>query len=419
MLNPGHPTTPTQDPHRAALSGVRVLDITQVMAGPFCTMLLGDLGADVIKVEPPGGDPTRKMAGSRGTESPSYWAINRNKRGIVVNLKDPRGQQLVRDIAARADILVENYKPGVMARLGLSYEEIRKINPAIVYASISGFGQTGPYAAKGGFDLVAQGMSGIMSVTGDVGLPPMKCGVPVTDLAAGLLALYAILAAYIHRLRTGEGQYIDTSLLEAGIALSVWESAQYFSGRGIPEPMGSAHRMSAPYQAIRCADGYITLGAANQRTWERLARAIGRPDLLERAEYRDDTGRVQNRRRLAEEIESVTSTRPREHWLRVLEEAGVPCGPILNYAEVFSDPHVQARGVVQEVDHPVGGRIRMVGPVVKMSATPARIHRRPPMYGEHTIAVLREIGRSDEEIQNLLKDGVVEATSASKGTDFA
>lgn len=418
-MNPGHPAIATKDTHPAALSGVRVLDITQVMAGPFCTMLLGDLGADVIKVEPPGGDPTRKMAGSRGTESPSYWAINRNKRGIVVNLKDPRGQQLVRDLAARADILVENYKPGVMARLGLSYEEIRKINPAIVYASISGFGQTGPYAAKGGFDLVAQGMSGIMSVTGDAGLPPMKCGIPVTDLAAGLLALYAILAAYIHRLRTGEGQYIDTSLLEAGIALSVWESAQYFSGRGIPEPMGSAHRMSAPYQAIRCADGYITLGAANQRTWERFARAIGRPDLLERPEYRDDTGRVQNRHRLAEEIEAVTATRPREHWLHVLEQAGVPCGPILNYAEVFSDPHVQARGVVQEIDHPVGGRIKMVGPVVKMSATPARIHRRPPVYGEHTVAVLREIGRSDEEIRNLLEEGVVEATSVSNGSGFA
>lgn len=409
-MGAGQGAVPAGDPQQVALKGVRVLDITQVMAGPFCTMLLGDLGADVIKVEPPGGDPTRKMAGSQGMESPSYWAINRNKRGIVVNLKDARGQQLVRDLAARADILVENYKPGVMARLGLSYEDIRQINPGIVYASISGFGQTGPYATKGGFDLVAQGMSGIMSVTGDEGLPPMKCGIPITDLAAGLLALHAILAAYIHRLRTGEGQYIDVSLLEAGIALSVWESAQYFSGRGIPQPMGSAHRMSAPYQAIRCADGYITLGAANQRTWERFAHAIGRPDLLDRPEYRDDTGRVQNRRRLAEEIEAVTSTRPRAHWLEVLEKAGVPCGPILNYAEVFSDPHVQARGLVQEIEHPAGGRIRVVGPAIKMSATPARIHRRSPLYGEHTVEVLRELGRSNDDIGALLEDGVVEAT---------
>ncbi|BDG61006.1 CaiB/BaiF CoA transferase family protein [Caldinitratiruptor microaerophilus] len=398
---------------KQALSGVRVLDVTQVMAGPFCTMLLGDMGADVIKVEPPGGDPTRKMAGSLGTESPSFWAINRNKRGIVLNLKDERGREIFRSLAARSDILVENYRPGVMDSFGLGYEDLRKVNPGLIYASISGFGHTGPYAQRGGFDLVAQGMSGIMSITGEVGLPPMKCGIPITDLGAGLFALQAILAAYVHRLRTGEGQYIDASLLEAGVALSVWESAQYFSGRGIPEPMGSAHRMSAPYQAIRCADGYITLGAANQRTWERFAHAIGRPDLIERPEYRDDTNRVKNRHQLAREIEEVTSTRPRAHWLKVLDEAGVPCGPILNYAEVFADPHVQERGMVQEIDHPVGGRIRVLGPAVKLSETPARIRRPSPLYGEHTAEVLRELGYSDEDIRTLAEAGVV--TMARRG----
>ncbi|TMA57551.1 MAG: CoA transferase, partial [Deltaproteobacteria bacterium] len=258
------------------------------MAGPFCTMLLGDLGADVIKVEPPGGDSTRQMVGSVGTESPSFWAVNRNKRGIVLNLKDPRGQEIFHSLAARVDMLVENYRPGVMDSFGLGYEDLREVNPGLIYASISGFGHTGPYAQRGGFDLVAQGMSGIMSITGEVGLPPMKCGIPITDLGAGLLALQAILAAYIYRLRTGTGQYVDTSLLEAGIALSVWESTQYFSGRGVPEPMGSAHRMVAPYQAIQCADGYLTLGAANQRTWERFAQAIGRPDLIDRPEYASD-----------------------------------------------------------------------------------------------------------------------------------
>jgi len=392
---------------KQALDGVRVLDATQVMAGPFCTMLLGDLGADVVKVEPPEGDTTRTMAGSRGTESPGFWSINRNKRGIVLNLKDARGQEIFRALAARADILVENYRPGAMAALGLGYADLRALNPALVYASISGFGATGPYATRGGFDLVAQGMSGIMSVTGEAGQAPVKCGVPLTDLGAGLLALQAVLAAYVHRLRTGEGQHVDTSLLEAGIALSVWESAQYFSGGGVPEPMGSAHRMFAPYQAIRCADGHINLGAANARTWERLARALGRADLLERPEYRAAEDRVRNRRRLAEEIEAVTATRPRAHWLKLLDEEGIPCGPILDYAEVFADPQVRERGMVQEMDHPEGGRIRVVGPAVKLSETPARLRRPSPRLAEHTAEVLRELGYADAEVQALAAAGVV------------
>ena len=391
---------------KQALSGIRVLDVTQVMAGPFCTMLLGDLGADVIKVEPPGGDSTRQMVGSVGTESPSFWAVNRNKRGIVLNLKDPRGQEIFHSLAARVDMLVENYRPGVMDSFGLGYEGLREVNPGLIYASISGFGHTGPYAQRGGFDLVAQGMSGIMSITGEVGLPPMKCGIPITDLGAGLLALQAILAAYIYRLRTGIGQHVDTSLLEAGIALSVWESTQYFSGRGVPEPMGSAHRMVAPYQAIQCADGYLTLGAANQRTWERFAQAIGRPDLIDRPEYASDKLRMQNRHQLAQEIEAVTVTRPRTYWLKVLDEVGVPCGPILNYAEVFADPHVQERGMVQEIDHPVGGRIQALGPAVKLSETPASLSRPSPLYGEHTAEVLRELGYTDRDIQELVESGV-------------
>ncbi|MBX6351189.1 MAG: CoA transferase, partial [Clostridia bacterium] len=390
----------------APLAGVRVLDLTQVMAGPFCTMLLGDMGADVVKVEPPEGDPTRYMAGNRGTESPSFWALNRNKRSVVLNLKDPRGREVARRLARSADILVENYRPGVMRSFGLAYEDLAPENPGLVYASISGFGQTGPYAERGGFDLVAQGMSGIMSVTGDEGLPPMKAGIPVTDLGAGLLALQAILGAYIHRLREGRGQYLETSLLEAGIAFSVWEAAQYFSGRGVPRPLGSAHRMSAPYQAIRCADGYITVGAANQRTWERLARAIGREDLLARADFRDDTRRVRNRGALVAEIESVTRARPRAHWLRLFEAAGVPAGPILDYAEVFADPHVRAREVVRTLEHPVGGTVRFVGPVVRMSETPPEVRLRPPLLGEHTVEVLVGLGLDEAEVRRLLEDGV-------------
>jgi len=392
---------------KQALSGVRVLDFTQVMAGPFCAMLLGDLGAEVVKVEPPGGDTTRRMGNRQGMESTGFWAVNRNKRGIVLNLKDPRGQEIVRSLITRTDILVENYRPGVLDAFGLGHKDLREINPRLIYTSISGFGSTGPYAHKGGFDLVAQGMSGIMSITGEVGMPPVKCGIPVTDLGAGLFALQAILAAYIHRLHTGEGQYIDTSLFEAGVALSVWESTQYFSTGEIPEPMGSAHRMSAPYQAIRCADGYLTLGAANQRTWERFAHAIGLPELVDRPEYVDDRRRVQNHHQLAQEIEVVTATKPRSSWLKVLEEVGVPCGPILNYAEVFADPQVQARGMVQEMDHPVGGRIRVLGPAAKLSETPARLSRPAPLYGEHSAEILREAGYGDTDIQQLAEAGVV------------
>jgi crotonobetainyl-CoA:carnitine CoA-transferase CaiB-like acyl-CoA transferase len=392
---------------KQALAGLRVLDATQVMAGPFCAMLLGDLGADVVKVEPPGGDTTRTMAGGRDGESPGYWGVNRNKRGIVLNLKDERGQRIFRALAARCDVLIESGRPGAMSALGLGYEDLRAECPALIYASISGFGQTGPYAARGGFDLVAQGMSGLMSVTGEPGRPPAKCGVPVTDLTAGLLTLQAILAAYVHRLRTGEGQHIDASLLEAGVALSVWESAQYFSGGGVPEPLGSAHRMFAPYQAIRCSDGYITLGSASTRTWERLARAIEREDLLDRPEYAHATDRVRNRARLVSEIESATSMRPRAHWLALFEREGVPCGPILDYAEVFADPHVRAREMVAEVDHPRAGRIRVVGPAVKLSETPARVARPSPLYGQHTEEVLGELGYTFYEIRALAVDGVV------------
>ncbi|HEV8339466.1 MAG TPA: CoA transferase, partial [bacterium] len=256
----------------SALAGTRVLDLSQVMAGPFCTMLLADMGAEVVKVEPPQGDSTRQMSGSRGGESPSFWAVNRNKRGVVLDLKNPRGVEICRRLAERADVLVENYRPGALDRLGLGYEALRPLNPGLIYASISGYGQTGPLRERGGFDLVAQGESGIMSVTGLPGGSPVKCGIPICDLGAALFLTYGILSAALHRVRTGEGQRVETSLLDAGIALSVWEAAEYFATGSSPLPTGSAHRMSAPYQAFRCQDGYITIGAANQRSWERLCR---------------------------------------------------------------------------------------------------------------------------------------------------
>jgi crotonobetainyl-CoA:carnitine CoA-transferase CaiB-like acyl-CoA transferase len=374
------------------------------MAGPFCAMQLCDMGADVIKVEPPEGDSTRRMAGRLGSDSPSFNAVNRGKRGIVLDLKSPAGQDAFRRLARRADVIVENYRPGVMRRFGLDHAALTADHPGLIYASISGYGQTGPSASKGGFDLVAQGVSGLMSITGEPGRPPVKAGVPLTDLGAALFALSGILAALIYRARTGRGQYIDTSLVEAGVALSVWEATEYFSGVGIPQPMGSAHRMSAPYQAVRCADGYITLAAANDRLFIRLCELLNRPEWASDPAFVDDTNRVRNKAKLAAAIETVTIEQPRQFWLDLFDENGIPCGPINDYAQVFADPQVTARGMAVEVEHPTLGRIRALGSPIKMSETPPLVGRRAPLLGEHTEEVLREAGLSDQEIARLQRE---------------
>ena len=383
---------------RVALEGVRVLDVSQVMAGPFCAMQLCDMGADVIKVEPPAGDSTRRMAGAHGSDSAAFDAVNRGKRGIVLNLKTPAGQEAFRRLLDRTDILVENHRPGVMKAFGLDYAALAPHYPGLIYASISGYGQTGPYASKGGFDLIAQGVSGIMSVTGEPGRPPVKCGVPLTDLGAALVAVTAILAALHYRTTSGRGQLIDIALVDAGVALSVWEAAQYFGEGVIPEPLGSAHRLLAPYQAIRCADGYITLGAANDRLFERLAALLEHPEWVTQPDYLNATLRVRHRATLVERIEAITSQQPRAHWLALFEANGIPAGPINNYAEAFADPQVQARDMVIGVDHPTLGRLRTPGSPLKMSETPPRVDRRAPLLGEHTADVLREVGYSDEQI---------------------
>jgi crotonobetainyl-CoA:carnitine CoA-transferase CaiB-like acyl-CoA transferase len=381
-----------------ALEGIRVLDVTQVMAGPFCAMQLCDMGADVIKVEPPEGDSTRRMAGARGTDSPGFNAVNRGKRGIVLDLKSTAGQTAFRRLLRRTDILIENNRPGVMRSFGLDHASLAAEYPALIYASISGYGQTGPDASKGGFDLIAQGVSGLMSVTGEPGRPPVKVGVPLTDLGAGLFALSAVLAALYYRTRTGRGQYIDTSLVEAGIALSVWESAEYFAEGTIPGPLGSAHRMFAPYQAIRCADGFITLGSANDRLFQRLCKLLGHPEWVTESDYATATLRVRNRAALAERIESITSGETRQHWLARFDEAGIPCGPINNYAEAFADPQIRAREMVVEIEHPTLGRVRTPGSAIKMSETPPAVARAAPLLGQHTREVLREVGYSDGDI---------------------
>ena len=364
---------------------MRVLEITQVMSGPFCGLLLGDLGADVIKVEKPAGDDSRRMAPPTiNGESVAFMAINRNKRGLGLNLKSEDAREIFRKLAAKSDVLIENFRPETMPDFGLGYSDLSALNPALIYCSISGFGQTGPYRKRRGFDLVAQAMSGLMSITGHADQPPVKVGVPMADLNAGIYACYAILAAYIHRLKTGEGQRIDTSLLEGGLAYTFWESSIYFATGVNPPPMGSAHRLSAPYQALRAADGYVALGAANQRTWEQLCTAIERLDLLDDPRFATNADRTQHQRELAEILEAVFSGKPVAEWLTVLEQAGVPAGPVYNMEQVYLDPQVRAREMVLDVEHPIAGLTKAIGIPVKLSETPGKIRRPAPALGQHT-----------------------------------
>jgi crotonobetainyl-CoA:carnitine CoA-transferase CaiB-like acyl-CoA transferase len=387
----------------SALDGVVVLDLTQVMAGPFCTMLLGDLGADVIKVEPPEGDLSRRMGGARlrlrGDDQAPFLALNRNKRSVVLDLKRADERARLLELAAAADVMVESFRPGVVRRLGVDYEAIALVNPGIVYASISGFGQTGPYADRPGFDLIAQGMAGVMSVTGEGGGEPVKCGVPIADLAAGLYASNGILAALLARARTGFGQYIETSLFEAALALSVWETTEYWATGDAPRPCGSAHRLNAPYQAFRTADGYITIAALTAGQWTGLCRVLGRDDLAADARFATNEARMADLPSLVGEMETALAAATTDTWVERLLAAGVPAGPILDYRQVFDDPHTIARGMIESIEHPVEGRIRTLGFPLGLSGTPPRVRRPPPLLGEHTTEVLREFAVRTEQSQ--------------------
>jgi crotonobetainyl-CoA:carnitine CoA-transferase CaiB-like acyl-CoA transferase len=391
------------------LAGITVVDLTRVLAGPYCTMLLGDMGADVIKIEHPvSGDDTRGFGPPYlNGESAMFLAINRNKQSLTLNLKHDEAKQILAKLIASADVLVENFRPGTMANLGFDYTAARQLNPRLIYCSISGFGQTGPYARRGGYDTIAQAMSGIMSATGHPDMPPAKAGVPIADIGTGMFAAFGIVCAYIARQRTGEGQLVDTSLLETSIALSLVESATFLAGGELPVPLGSTHRRNAPHGAFRVKDGYIAITADSAHFWQRFCQIMELEALLQDPRFKTNADRVANKHLLQEIIETVTTTQTGSYWLERLGNAEIPCGPVNSYAEVFNDPHVRARQMLIEVEHPVAGKVQMTGLNVKLSHTPGALRHPAPTLGQHTYQVLRTLGYQDEAIDQLKTAGVI------------
>ncbi|MCL7383639.1 MAG: CoA transferase [Thaumarchaeota archaeon] len=391
------------------LEGIRVLDFTRVMSGPFATMLLGDLGADVIKIEPPGGDDARGWGPPWiGGDSAYFMSANRNKRSIIIDLKKLEGREIVKKLVEKSDVVVENFRPGVAEQLGISYDSLSKINPRIIYCSISGFGQSGPYRDKPGYDLIALAMSGLMSITGEPNRPPVKFGVPIADLTTALFAALSIVSALYWREKTGRGQYIDMALLDAQVLLLSHQAFNYFATGEEPRRMGSAHPNIVPYQAFETSDGYIIVTVGSEKLWEQFCKAIGRPDLIENPKFRTNADRVINREELIEELERVFKPKPTRFWIEELEKAGVPAAPILTVGQVLNDEHVRYRGMVLEIEHPEAGVIKMLGTPFKMSVTPGVVRSPPPTRGQHTFEILRELGFDDEEIIELKSKHVVE-----------
>lgn len=393
-----------------ALEGIRVIDLSRVLAGPYCTMMLGDMGAEIIKVEMPGsGDDTRQwgppyVAG----ESAYYLCVNRNKKSVTVNLKASEGRQIVVDLVKKGDVLFENFKVGTMEEMGLSYETLREINPGLVYCSLTGYGPDGPYANRPGYDFIAQAEGGIMSFTGEPDGQPMKVGVAIVDMTAGMLACSAILAALRYRDRTGLGQRIDISLLASAMAWLGNVGSNYLIGGLLPKRYGNAHPNIVPYETFKASDRYVAVGVGNDRQFRKFCEAVGRPEWANDARFDTNAHRVENRQTLIPLIQEIFLTRTADEWLEALQKAGIPSGPINTLDHLFSDPQVQFQGLVAEVDHPTAGKVKLVGPPYKFSRTPATVRSHPPLLGEHTEEVLTGLlGYSQDFVRSLRDRGVI------------
>jgi len=392
------------------LAGIRVVDLTQNVAGPYCTMQLADMGADVLKVEPVGAGDNARAYGPAypGGERAGFGTLNRNKRSLAVNLKEPEGRAIVERLVAQADVVVESFRPGVMERLGLGHEHLIALNPRLVFASVSGFGDGSPFGELGGVDLIAQGMSGLMSVTGEgPGRPPVKVGIPVTDLSSGLFCCIAILAALRHRDATGEGQRVETSLLDAGLGLSVWEAAEWFGAGRRPEAHGSAHRVSAPYEAFPVSDGWVTVGGANDRLWRSICTTLDCDELAADPRFADNASRHAHRAELYELLAARTRTHTTDELVAALSAAGVPAGPILGYDEILESEHARARSMVVPLEHPTAGPVRVLGVPYKLAASPAEVRHAAPLLGQHTGEVLAGLGYGEAQVEDARAKGVV------------
>jgi len=408
------PLNMASPPRTGPLAGLRVLEMTQIMSGPTCGLLLADLGADVIKIEKlPGGDDARGYRDPQihGVSAP-FLMLNRNKRGLALDLKKPEGRALLLRMVKKADVLVENFRGGTMEKLGLGYDALRAANPGLIYCAISGYGRTGPYADKGGFDLIAQGFAGLMAVTGEPGRPPAKSGNAVSDMNAGILAATGILAAYIHKLKTGEGQIVDTSLSDAALQQTYWHAAVWLATQREPQPTGSAHILTAPYQAFEASDGWINIGGANQSNWERICQVLGHPEWRTDPRFATNSDRMLHLNELVSLMNAVLRTRTRAQWQAEMDAAGVPAGPVHTIGEALSHPQTLARGMVVTLEHPQAGTVRGIGCPIHFSHTPTDTGQAAPLLGQHTRELLQEHGLNEAEIDALIAQGAVAQAAA-------
>ncbi len=388
-----------------ALEGIRVLDLSRVLAGPYCTMMLADFGADIIKIEPPGaGDDSRAFGPFVGKESAYFMSLNRNKRSMTLNFKRQEECELFKEMVKHADVVVENYRPGTMEKFGLGYEELKKINPKLIYAACSGFGHTGPYRDKPAYDIIVQAMGGIMSITGAENGEPTRIGASIGDVVAGMFTAYGVMTALFHRQRTGEGQKVDVGMLDCQLAILENAIARYVTSGAVPGPLGNRHPSITPFSSYTAQDGYIIVGAGNERLWERLCNILEHPELINDERFNSNANRTANSKELGDILNGIFKAKPIQEWLDILEEAGLPCAPINTIDKIVNDPHVAARDMIVEIEHPVAGKLKMPGVPVKMSATPGSVEKHAPLLGQHTGEILEELlGWDEQKVKSFFK----------------